>query len=357
MNYFYLRRKELKLEMIGKILPHTSNTLKISGNVEILDGWRGIAIIFVLLSHFFPFLKIIDLGRLGVDIFFVLSGLLMSNILFLKRVPLGTFYKKRISRVFPVFFIYVTVVYLYGYVVLNSPETTNYFHTLFFLRSYIPISPDILHTGLPIGHIWSLNIEEHCYVVLSIISLFYVFRGREYLPLFCLGIATFAAKLIYVKNANSIGFNYDIRSEVVASFIFFSAGYFLIKSKFDALVPSFMPVITFALAAYCYSDNVPWYAEAFFPPILLAFTVNHLEKTPHFFQQLLNNHYLKRVGILSFSLYLWQQPFYFTFVKFGGYSQYIGFIVLPVAFLVGVISFKYIEQPLRVWINEHWAKV
>lgn len=347
--------KELLLQSLRKIFPRTSKTSKISGNVDILDGWRGMAIVFVLLSHFLPFLKIVDFGRLGVDIFFVLSGLLMSNILFLKRVPLATFYKKRFSRVFPVFFVYVSVIYLFGHAVLDAPESTNYFFTLFFLRGYLPVSPDILHTGLPIGHIWSLNIEEHSYVVLSIVSLFYVFKGREYVPLFCLGIATFIVKLIYVENAHSLEFNDEIRTEVVASFILFSAGYFLIKSKFKALVPSFMPIITFFLAVCCYSDYVPWYAKSFFPPILLAFTVNHLEKLPHAFRQFLNNDYLKKAGILSFSLYLWQQPFYFTFVKFGGYSPYIGFIVLPMAIFTGYLSFKYIEQPLRIWINKNWA--
>ena len=78
--------------------------------VDYLDGWRGMAIALVLQGHFFP-LSGFESGYLGVDIFFCLSGLLMSRILFVQRVPLATFYKRRISRIFPVFLLFVVLVY------------------------------------------------------------------------------------------------------------------------------------------------------------------------------------------------------------------------------------------------------
>lgn len=120
--------------------------------VDYLDGWRGLAIILVLISHFFP-IKYFDLGRLGVDVFFVLSGMLMSNLLFIKKVPLKIFYKRRISRIFPVFFIFITVISMYSYIFNVSDEHNNYIFNLLFLRSYFPENPSIWNTGLPIGHL------------------------------------------------------------------------------------------------------------------------------------------------------------------------------------------------------------
>ena len=68
---------------------------------DYLDGWRGLAIAFLLVGHFFP-VPGINFGRVGVDFFFVLSGLLMCRLLFIKEVPIKTFYKRRIARIFPV---------------------------------------------------------------------------------------------------------------------------------------------------------------------------------------------------------------------------------------------------------------
>ena len=59
-------------------------------HIDYLDGWRGLAIALVLQSHFLA-IGGFNSGRLGVHVFFVLSGLLMGRILFIKRVPLGTF--------------------------------------------------------------------------------------------------------------------------------------------------------------------------------------------------------------------------------------------------------------------------
>lgn len=78
--------------------------------VGYLDGWRGMAIALVLQHHFFK-IEWLETGKLRVKIFFCLSGLLMSRILFVKRVSLTLFYKRGISRILPSFFLYVTAVY------------------------------------------------------------------------------------------------------------------------------------------------------------------------------------------------------------------------------------------------------
>ena len=61
----------------------------------------------------------------------------------------------------------------------HSPECGNVFYTLAFLRTYLPTSPGLWTNGLPVAHLWSLNVEEHCYIFLSIVTLITPLRGRE----------------------------------------------------------------------------------------------------------------------------------------------------------------------------------
>lgn len=74
-----------------------------------LDGWRGLAILLVLIAHFWQ-VRVPAIGRLGVDLYLRTLRLLMSHILFEKRMPIGKFYRRRISRILPVFLLFVFTV-------------------------------------------------------------------------------------------------------------------------------------------------------------------------------------------------------------------------------------------------------
>ena len=72
---------------------------------DYLDGWRGLAIGILLIGHFFP-VPGINLGAVGVNLFFVLSGWLMARLLFVQQVSSASFYRRRISRIFPAHFFF-----------------------------------------------------------------------------------------------------------------------------------------------------------------------------------------------------------------------------------------------------------
>ena len=175
--------------------PSLKQNLTDPNRIPYLDGWRGIAICLVLAQHFFIPIDspLVFLGMFGVDFFFVLSGMLMSRILFEKRMNLKLFYKRRVSRIFPVFIIFVVVSYTFAYFAGKS-EAKNFLYSLFFIRTYLPFDDHIWHTDLAIGHLWSLNVEEHCYVLLSFITLFSVFRNKEFLVLILFGCLSMAMK-------------------------------------------------------------------------------------------------------------------------------------------------------------------
>ncbi len=321
--------------------------------VDYLDGWRGLAIAFVLVSHFYP-IEGFNLGRFGVDVFFVLSGMLMSNILYVRRVPLATFYKRRFSRVFPVFFVFLSLVCLGSLLFGLSEEHKNYFYSLFFLRAYFPPEPYLWNTGLPIGHIWSLNVEEHCYLALSLLTLMPLFRQREQWPLLLLGGSSILLNYLYTAYPNIASLHSNLKTEIVANHLLVSAGYFLIKRRFGVRVPGWLPMLTFGLAAYCYDADAPFYAPWLLSPLLLAFTVNHLDALPGLVTDLLALKPLRLLGIWSYSIYLWQQLFYFYGKPVITGFPLAGLILICLSIGLGVMSFYWLENPVRRYLNNRW---
>jgi peptidoglycan/LPS O-acetylase OafA/YrhL len=332
-------------------------------HLDYLDGWRGLAIVGVLISHFLPSTGI-DLGRLGVDIFFVLSGMLMSQLLFVKRVPLRYFYKRRISRVFPVFIVYVCLIYGVAYYQHNE-EASNFFYTLLFLRTYLPPVPDIWHTGLANGHLWSLNVEEQCYVLLSLITLVAFLKGREYRLLFSLVLTALAIHIFYWLNASEAPAFYYLRTEVAASYLLLSAGYSLAKSRWQWVLAPWMIVLAFIATIFCYVIKIANYQLTWLlAPFLLTITVNHLGSAPAFVLKILSSKPMCYLGLWSYSLYIWQQPFFYYGIDHGMIWAVLGddastiwlarLGLLAAVFLVSLVSFYCLENPVRQWLNKHW---
>ncbi|MGP0087850.1 MAG: acyltransferase family protein [Steroidobacteraceae bacterium] len=323
-----------------EILPH----------VDFLDGWRGLAILLVLQNHFFPIPRF-ESGPLGVDIFFCLSGLLMSELLYVRRVPLALFYRRRISRIFPAFFVFVTVIYSWAYLAGIPHSWSEFFYTLTFLRTYFPSVPGLWNLNIPIAHLWSLNVEEHCYVVMSILALFLVIRGHEGLALIGIALLTMPIHAAYVAFPQIAPPNYGIHTEIVASHILLSAGYRLLRNRVVEWVRPWMPLASLMLAVGCYVHPVPTWTLSLISPLLLAFTVNHLKETPMFFRSMLSFRPIKIFGIWSYSLYLWQQPFSDYQERIPGGSA----VALIAATLVGLMSFYLLENPVRAWLNTRWV--
>lgn len=318
-----------------------------SSHVGFLDGWRGIAIALVLYDHFFPSTRLTDVGRMGVDVFFCLSGLLMSNILYVERVPLKRFYKRRISRILPVFIVFVVCTFSGHWLLTGDFSTTEFLATSAFLRTYVPEQPGIWESSLPIQHLWSLNVEEHCYLVMGLFALLRLSRAGDAALLI---VAAACSSLIFVlyamfpELAPSSGW---LGTEIVAVHILASAGYYLVRDRFVSRVRSWMPIAAFAAAAICYTPYVPWWSHVLLTPYLMAFTVNHLKQCSPIVLRLLSASPLRQLGIWSYSIYIWQQPFYVHKAGWPGFA-------LAGALVTALASFYLFEAPLRNWLNETW---
>jgi peptidoglycan/LPS O-acetylase OafA/YrhL len=144
-----------------------------------LDGLRGIAIILVVLFHNFGFFNHFVFGWLGVDLFFVLSGFLITNILLNaigKEHYLRNFYFKRILRIFPLYYsVLIVTIFLLPQIASLKSTFQYYINSQiwfwFFLENWLFALTPLERTNF-LNHFWSLAVEEQFYLVWPFIILF-----------------------------------------------------------------------------------------------------------------------------------------------------------------------------------------
>ncbi len=323
-----------------------------------LDGWRGIAILLVLISHFEPF-GLSGGGGLGVQLFYALSGYLMADVLFIKQVALPTFFARRASRILPVFIVFVLAMLAYSNTFqpkLYSPSFAEVAATLTFLRSYLPGDVSIWADSWAIGNLWSLNVEEHSYILLAVVAL--VARAS--------GSGRFEIGLLWSAVAVSLGFAigyqfsppsgaspWFVRSECAALGLLSAAAIRVARDRYVTLTSKwiFSPVLGFAclaIAFICMSLSSLQGWKYTLAPILIAFSINCVAQAPALAKRLLENPALRWFGCCSFSLYLWQQPFYLA-AKRGEIDPYLGLLG---AMIIASLSFYCLEQPVREYLND-----
>ncbi|HEY4154085.1 MAG TPA: acyltransferase, partial [Puia sp.] len=158
-----------------------------------IDSVRAIAVLFVLFHHYLSerITSLLPLGSFGVDIFFTLSGFLITGILISYRSikPVGAairkFYFRRILRIFPIYYLYILIAaIIFGH---EISRTIILWASVYGLNFYI-----INHGLLPsyvFAHFWSLAVEEQFYLVWPFLILLFPFRQLRYLIIFAIFIS------------------------------------------------------------------------------------------------------------------------------------------------------------------------
>lgn len=133
-----------------------------------LDFVRGVAILLVLVQHYstseLPILRLLAPGGLGVDMFFVLSGFLVGGLLLkewskTKKIDGFRFLKRRAFKIWPAYYFYI----LFAIVFHTHPYNTFVVGNLLNIQNY---------TGTSMGHTWTLAVEEHFYILLTLFMIF-----------------------------------------------------------------------------------------------------------------------------------------------------------------------------------------
>jgi len=330
--------------------------MKPSAHLVALDVWRGLAISCLLLGHFVD-PRGINFGRLGVELFFVLSGFLMGNLLFVREIPLSTFYRRRISRIFPAAYTFIfVIVVVYLALGRTIPVSTPIWTSLFVVNYKLALFP-AEKIGLPFQHFWSLCIEEHTYVVLSLLA---IAHRRLRLPT---GRMLAAGVLIVFVIAAVVGsrnqWDHHLvywRTECRASSILLGAiaSVFASRgigrnSRYFGVAAPYLGTAFMTAGMLLQANRIPDYVKFTGGSALLA--VGVLLVSQHgstiWLWRLAP---LAWLGTISYSLYLWQQPFYFLSEE-GMHPM----LALAATFMAAILSYFLIERPARSWLNKHWG--
>lgn len=316
--------------------------------VPALDGWRGMAIGLLLVGHFTP-LPGINMGRVGVSLFFVLSGMLMARLLFIDKVAIGHFYRRRISRIIPAHLAFILLTSL-AWLALGLPiSLSDILPPLFFFNNYI------VGSALQFGHIWSLSVEEHSYIALSLVAIAVrAWRRTPLVILLVLAIAC-AATIIGYQLRHPPGqelYVLMLHTETAAYGIVISAFFCVLFHRRGVPRTNSMVVPLLLAGGVC----LHWWSV---PPAIaqvvgvgaFALAVNLLPRAAAPLQALFALRPLRQLGLWSFSLYLWQQPFYAACLKKA--------LPLPLALLgaaaLGLASYYLVEGPARRYLNARWS--
>ncbi|RXR19074.1 acyltransferase [Flavobacterium amnicola] len=334
-----------------------------------IDGMRAIAVLLVILFH--ANFSLFSGGYIGVDVFFVLSGYLITLTIDKEmsenRFSFQQFYLRRIRRIIPVLVFIMLIVtipaYLilfadnlesYGRTLLHTILSTNNFHLWVILKDYFAENSDLI----PFLHTWSLSVEEQFYfvwpVLLLVLHKFLTTKNRLlFIVLFVIAMLVLSIYLTKT-NMNMAYFLLPAR--------FFELGMGACLAMYWDKLPTFakqyngfisiIGMVLIVLPAVMLTKGSAFPGlNAFWPCLgtcLLIYTGKTTENQG-ILNTILQNKLLVWVGLLSYSLYLWHWPI-FTFIKYLGVNLEgtirIGAILLT--FVLSYLSWKYVEQPFRI---------
>jgi peptidoglycan/LPS O-acetylase OafA/YrhL len=334
-------------------LPAADENHSPSGRLTYLDGWRAVATAFVLFDHFGSS-RYFNTGIVGVEFFFVLSGRLMAQMLFVERMPLGTFYFRRFSRVWPSLACLIGVLLVLSRFVpslgVGLPQA------LFALTFTFNYAVQFGFSTQPIDHVWSLCIEEHSYLFLGLLAAFTGDKPRTRWTILLVAIAlcvadgavsTFVFKEDYVQTY--------WRSDVRIASVLLGAACFLGvgngRLRLGGWVVPALLVVGIALNVKFAPDPLKYSLGT----LCLALFVSNIERAPAQIRTMLSWTPLVWIGLISYSLYLWQQPFAFDLSR--AIVPRTAHFVLAV--LAGIAGFYFVERRSRRWLNSRpppWAR-
>tara|TARA_Y100000031_G_scaffold40119_1_gene45647 strand:+ start:256213 stop:258180 length:1968 start_codon:yes stop_codon:yes gene_type:complete len=334
-----------------------------------IDGLRSIAVLAVIFFHL-NFLWIPG-GYVGVDIFFVISGYLITSII-LKEIDRGAFtlvnfYERRIRRIIPAAFATVVVSSLFAYALLLPRDldeyaysvvaTVFYVSNLFFWTKNGYFQPTAEEK--PLLHTWSLSVEEQFYIffpLFVLISLRFVNKKTLFIILVLLSVVSLgiAQKLLSSFSGTNTAFYFlptrawELAIGGLLAFNVFPP----LKSQFSKSLISFTGAALIFYAVFFFNKNTPFPGlYALFPCLGTACIIFAGLGTPNYsvFARFLGTSPAVFIGKISYSLYLIHWPVIaFWQYRYGATLSVLEQLgILGLTFVMAVLSWKYIENPFR----------
>jgi peptidoglycan/LPS O-acetylase OafA/YrhL len=330
-----------------------------------IDGLRALAVLPVILFH--AGFQTFGGGFVGVDVFFVISGFLITRIitdeLETKRFSVVRFYERRARRILPALFFYVTIASIGAAAFYPPHQLKEYGESLFansvFLSNvFFYVKTDYFNDfseTAPLLHTWSLSVEEQYYLVFPIFLLltFKFLKGWYQLLILIVAIASLLYSQLTLTTNPSASF-YLIPSRfwelAVGSFLASTHVHFpFTKSQ---RISTFLGALGIALilsSVLAYGRSTQFPGLAALPPVLGTALVIAYARQENVVGKLLSSRLLVGTGLVSYSWYLSHHVLFAISRVYGlNLSEFATKASLIfVSLLLALLSFRFIEQPFR----------
>ena len=330
-----------------------------------IDGLRAIAVISVVLFHAFP--AWLPGGFVGVDIFFVISGYLITGIIAAEmrtqRFSMAGFYARRILRIFPALLLVLSFCLIVGWFVRLQGEYQELAkHTLAgigFVQNLVLWSEsgyfDVPAEAKVLLHLWSLGIEEQFYIVWPI-ALALLWRFKANLRAWVLtGVVVSFAYNLYQAQVDPTADFYSPLTRfwelLVGAWLALTA-----QSTKDGLsvsrqtnLVSFVGVVLIVGSLFYINRHMNFPGGWALLPVAGAACLIASGVTSGLSRVVLSNKVMVWFGLISYPLYLWHWPL-LTFAKIldnGTPSRTTRLLLVGVAILLAWLTYRLIERPLR----------
>lgn len=333
-----------------------------------IDGLRAVAVLLVIFHHLFP--TGLTGGFVGVDVFFVISGFLITTQIVAEieagQFSLRRFYQRRINRIVPALFMVITATLCAGLLILSPVDLQLLARSaifamlgvsnIFFWKEY---GSYFAHNSVeaPLLHTWSLGIEEQYYVIWPLLLLAAFKYARRHV-LLLVGLA-----LLLAFAVSEIGIKFAA-----------SGSYYLLPTRFFELLLGAAVALAVSLqklqwlARFGYSAHIGLvliFAAAFklngssaFPGVnalapclgtaLLIATGAALNPNANLALRLLAAKPIVALGLLSYSLYLWHWPIIaFLHYKSVPVNATVAACVVALSLGLSWLSWRFVETPFR----------
>lgn len=383
MTEVFAGRGMMSMEDHGKEGASQTRLLTSGHRLLSLDVLRAVAIILVLFNHMYDpprsmvevmrkgFVLLGHVGWIGVDLFFVLSGFLVSGLIFREHIrtrqfQMGNFYIRRGLKIYPSLYFLVFVSILVQTNVFNDPPPLrDILGDLFFVQNYV---------GAVWGHTWSLAVEEHFYILLPPILMFLAVSYKNttnpfrLIPAFFLLVAVVELGLRIYMNLN---YSYKAGTHMFPSHLRFDSLLFGVlisyfyhyhhQSFIDFVkkwrLPAFLVVFVLLAPLLILPKSHPLVSSVGLTLIfMLAGTTMSWLLTIRFPKNWFTSA-AGYIGLHSYSIYLWHYAIIFWLMgpmQKAGFSWPVYTVVyFIVSIAAGIVMAKSVEFPV-LYLRDRW---
>lgn len=330
-----------------------------------IDGLRAVAVLPVILSH--AGISWFSGGYIGVDIFFVISGYLITSIILEEKkrntFSIINFYERRARRILPALNVVLILTTIAAYIFMPANSLKEYSQSLVSVTTFSSNVFFYMTSGYfsqtsaekPLLHTWSLAVEEQYYLFLPLMIVLVGVLGERWLVssvLLMAGASFIVAQVLLSTDA--VDANYYLIFSRAWELFFGSIIAFISLRKLHAVRWTMELLSIFGISMIAYSivsfDNrTPFPGVYTLIPVLGACFIIVFADSKSFVGRILSHNVLVIVGLISYSLYLWHQPL-FAFLRLksiGEPSAYLFAVAIVCTFIFAFLTWKYIEKPFR----------